>query len=124
MPHRRWLGTVAIAWLCVHVSVVIAGTATVIKAGNARTDTSCQCPRTADHQFCPMHGKPADHARCHLRGSAQDLSTALLSMLGPLALPAESSHTIVDVFSLGPRDNSSLVPSDWSLPPESPPPRA
>jgi hypothetical protein len=49
---------------------------------------------------------------------------ALLSMLGPLTLPA-ATVDIVTVISLpAPKGYDTTMPSDWTAPPDAPPPRS
>lgn len=70
-----------------------------------------------------MHHKPADSARCHLQGTQHDLGLALMAVIGPLTLTATGIVANIDAPSLGPIGYTSPFPSDWSAPPDSPPPR-
>ena len=89
---RSLLVPVALAWLFVHVSVVAGTTALLLTSGASEADIICTCAHGADHGSCPMHGKPADAARCRLQSTQNDLGLALLSMLGPLTLPVATAR--------------------------------
>jgi len=71
-----------------------------------------------------MHGTPTDSTRCRLQGTQDDLAHALMSVLGPLVLPATSSVMTVDAPSPAPIGYPSPLPSDWIVPPDPPPPRS
>jgi hypothetical protein len=104
--------------------LVATGTAIVAFAsGSSLSDIVCTCAHGGDHGSCPMHGTPKDSTRCRLQGTQDDLATALMSVLGPLMLPATSSVATVDAPSPGPILHASPSPSDWIVPPEPPPPR-
>jgi hypothetical protein len=71
-----------------------------------------------------MHGIPKDSARCRLQSTQDDLGIAVMSVLGPLMLPATSNVTTVDAPSPGRIGYAAPLPSDWTVPPEPPPPRS
>ncbi len=120
---RALLVPVAVAWLFVHVSVVTATTALMVTTGSAGSDIICTCADGADHGVCPMHHKPADSARCRMQGTQSELSGALLSMLGPLALPVATVNTVTVSSAPLSEGYEATLPLDWTAPPDGPPPR-
>ena len=88
------------------------------------SDIVCTCTHGSNHDSCPMHRIPADSTRCRLQGSQDDLGMALMSMLGSLMTPVTSTTAVADEPSSGPLGYVLLAPSDWTPPPESPPPRS
>jgi hypothetical protein len=121
---RRLLVPVALAWLLLHVSVVAGTTALLLTTGASEADIICTCAHGADHGSCPMHRTPIDSSRCRLQSTRTDLGVALLSMLGPLTLPA-STVDVVAVISLpAPKGYDATLPLDWTAPPDAPPPRS
>jgi hypothetical protein len=59
-----------------------------------------------------------------MQSTQNDLGMALLSMLGPLTLPA-ATLDIVAVISLPvPKGYDAMMPQDWTAPPDAPPPRS
>lgn len=123
MPRLRpLLVPLTAVWLSLHV-VVTAGTLVAFVSG-ASSEIVCTCAHAAaDHGTCPMHGTPIDASRCRLQGTPHDLATALISVFGPLALPAVSGAVTIDAPSSGPIIYTTPLSSDWIVPPESPPPR-
>jgi hypothetical protein len=115
---------VALTAVCLffHLSVV-AGTAIIAFVLDGSPDIVCTCANGGDHGSCPMHRKAADSAQCHLQAAQSDLGLALMAALGPLALPARAPVGTVDVPSLGRTAYILSSPSDWSAPPDPPPPR-
>ena len=120
---RRLLVPLTAAWLSLHV-VVTGTTIAVLAAGGATSDVVCTCEHGGDHDSCPMHGTRKDSTRCRLQGTQDDLGSALMSVLGPLVLPATSNVAAVDAPSPGPIGYASPSPSGWFVPPEPPPPRS
>ena len=124
VKFRSLLVPLTAAWLSVHL-LVMTGTAIVAFAsGGSLSDIICTCGHEADHGSCPMHGTPKDSTRCRLQGTQDDLGTALMSVLGPLMLPATSHVATVETPSPGPIGYPSPLPSGWTVPPEPPPPRS
>ena len=121
---RRLLVPVAVAWLLVHVSVVAGTTALLLTSGASAADIICTCAHGADHGSCPMHGKPADEARCRLQSTQNDLGVALRSMLGPLTLPVATLDIVAVISTPLPKGYDDTLPLDWTAPPEAPPPRS
>lgn len=121
---RRLLVPLAIAWLCVHVSVV-AGSSVLLQAtGASEAEIVCTCAHGADHGSCPMHKKPADSARCRLQSTQNELGLALLSMLGPLSLPVDTVDIVPVISAPLPKGYDATLPLDWTAPPDAPPPRS
>ncbi len=114
---------VALAWLFLHVSVAVGTTVLLATSGTA-ADIICTCAHGADHGSCPMHGKPADEARCRLQSTQNDLGVALLSMLGPLTLPVATLDIVAVISTPLPKGYDDTLPLDWTAPPEAPPPRS
>ena len=121
---RRILVAVAIASLFVHVSVVGGTTALLLATGASQADIICTCAHGGDHGSCPMHGKPADSARCHLQSTQNDLGMALLSILGPLTLSVATPSTVSLISAPLPKGYDITPPLDWTAPPIAPPPRS
>ena len=115
---------VAVAWLFVHVSVVAAATVLLITTGNAAADLVCTCAHGEDHGMCPMHHEPADSARCRMQSTQNDLGVALLSMLGPLTLPAVTAGIVPAISAPLAKGYDDRLPLDWTAPPDAPPPRS
>lgn len=124
MKVRLLVVPVAIAWLFVHVSVAAATTVLLIATGNAASDLVCTCAHGEDHGMCPMHRKPADSARCRMQGAQNDLGAALLSMLGPLTLPASAAGIVPAIAAPLAKGCDDSLPLDWTAPPDAPPPRS
>ncbi len=70
-----------------------------------------------------MHGTPADEARCRLQSTRNDSGVALLSVLGPLTLPAATLETVAVISTPLPGGYDDTSPLDWTAPPDAPPPR-
>jgi hypothetical protein len=120
---RSLLLPLTAGWLSVHL-LAMTGTAIIAFASGSHSDIVCTCAHGADHGSCPMHRTPTDAAECRLQGTQDDLATALMSVLGPLALPATAGVPIVDTPSPGLVGWALALPSDWIVPPEPPPPRS
>jgi hypothetical protein len=101
--------------------LVVAGTTVAVVAAS---DIVCTCAHGDDHGSCPMHGTAADSTRCRLQSTQNDLGIALMSVLGPLMLPATSIHAIAEPSSSRVSKGFDALPSDWTVPPEPPPPRS
>ena len=115
---------VAVAWLFVHSSVVAATTVLLITTGNAASDVVCTCGHGEDHGMCPMHHRPSDAARCRMQNTQSDLGAALLSMLGPLTLPAAPVGIMPAISAPIAKGYDDRLPLDWTAPPDAPPPRS
>lgn len=120
---RRLLVPLTATWLSLHVLVMTGTTGAVLAAGSSASDIVCTCAHDGDHGSCPMHGTPADSARCRLQSTQDDLGIALMSVLGPMMLPVTSIHAIAETSAPVPKGYDSALPTDWTVPPESPPPR-
>ena len=118
---RFFLVPLSVAWLSVHL-LVTAG-AVIVAFVSEPSDIVCTCEHGADHGLCPMHRTPSNSTRCRLQGP-QDSLAALISVLGPLVLPAASDAFSVDAPAPGLIGYASPLPSDWIVPPELPPPRS
>ena len=121
---RRLLVPVTVVWLFLHVSVVAGTTVLLVTGGASEAGIICTCADGDDHGSCPMHGKPADSARCRLQSTQNDLGLALISMLGPLTLPVASATIVADATPSHPIDYQPPLLSDGTLPPDPPPPRS
>jgi hypothetical protein len=119
---RHLLVPLTAAWLSMHL-LLVTGTAIVAFASGS-SDIVCTCVHGADHGLCPMHGTPSDSSRCRLQSTQDDLSTAMLSVLGPLMLPATSNVATIDMASRALIGYSSPSLSDRSVPPDPPLPRS
>jgi len=112
------------AWLSLHLVVMTGAAVVAFTAGGSVSDIVCTCTHGADHAACPMHGTPKDSTRCRLQSTQDDLGTALMSVLGPLMLPAASHVVTVDAPSFRTIGFGSPFPSNWIVPPDPPPPRS
>lgn len=121
---RSLLVPLTAAWLSVHLLVMTGAAIIAFTSGSSPSDIVCTCAHGADHGSCPMHGIPKDSARCRLQSTQDDLGIAVMSVLGPLMLPATSNVTTVDAPSPGRIGYAAPLPSDWTVPPEPPPPRS
>jgi hypothetical protein len=74
--------------------------------------------------MCPMHHKPVDSARCRMQSTQNDLGVALLSMLGPLTLPAVTVGIVPAISAPLAKGYDDTLPLDWTAPPDAPPPRS
>lgn len=125
MPKfRRLLVPLTATWVSLHVLAVTGTTIAVLAAAISTWDIVCTCAQGADHGSCPMHGTPADWTRCRLQSTQDDLGVALLSVLGPMTLPVTSTHAIAETSASLPNGYDAALPLDWTVPPESPPPRS
>jgi hypothetical protein len=95
-----------------------------VTLGISPPDIVCTCAHGADHGTCPMHRTRPDSSKCRLQGTQNDLGTVVVSVLGPVALPATSVAASLDRTSRDPIGYLSPLPSDWIVPPEPPPPRS
>ena len=121
---RSLLVPLTIAWLSVHVLVITGNAIVVLTAGESMSDVVCTCVHGADHGSCPMHKSPArSSARCGMQSAADSLATALTSVLGPLVLPATADVALLDAPDPGLIGYRSPPPTDWLVPPDTPPPR-
>jgi hypothetical protein len=59
-----------------------------------------------------------------MQSTQNDLGMALLSMLGPLTLPATTLDTVAVISLPGPRGYDATMPRDWTAAPDAPPPRS
>jgi len=118
---RARLAPLTVAWLCVHVAMT--GTTLAAFAAEASLEVVCTCAHGADHGSCPMHRTRPDPARCQLTGTDDDLAGALMSVVGPPALPAASGGVSFEAPQAGPAGYLSPRPVDWISPPDTPPPR-
>ena len=125
MPRffRRLLVPLTATWVSLHVLVVTGTTITVLAAGLSMSDIVCTCAEGADHGSCPMHGTRADSTRCRLQSTQDDLGVALMSVLGPMTLPVASTHATADTSPSLLKGYDATLPLEWTVPPESPPPR-
>jgi hypothetical protein len=121
---RRLLVPVTVAWLVFHVSVVAGTTILLATSGATAEEIICTCKHGADHGMCPMHRKPADSAGCRLQSTQSDLSSALLSLFGPLAVPAATADVVAMISAPLPKGYDATLPLDWIAPPDAPPPRS
>jgi hypothetical protein len=110
------------AGLAVHL-LAMTGTAIAVFTADPDSSVVCTCAHGPDHGACPMHGTSKDSARCRLQSARNDLGAALLSLLGPVALPVAVQIATVDTSSPDPVAGAPALPSDWIVPPDSPPPR-
>lgn len=111
------------AWLCLHVTVLAGTTVVLFNRGASEAGIICTCGHGADHGLCTMHRKVADSTRCRLQSTQQDLGVALLSMLGPLTLPAPTATVVADVSPTAAFEYDTPVICDRTVPPDPPPPR-
>jgi hypothetical protein len=111
-----------VAWLSVHV-LVLGGTFVVVSSTGDGHDIVCTCAHGADHGSCPMHRTSTDLIRCRLQNTQDGLGGALMSLLGPVALPATFHAAAVDAPASRPMGEASPLPFDRIVPPEPPPPR-
>jgi hypothetical protein len=121
---RYLLVPLTAAWLSLHFLVMIAPAILACTSESSAADIVCTCAHGADHDLCPMHGRPADRSRCRLQGMQDDLASALVSVLAPLMLPATFTVALLDAVPLDSTGYSSPLMSDWIVPPEPPPPRS
>ena len=125
MPKfRRLLVPLTLTWVSLHVLVVTGTTIAVLAAGLSAPDIVCTCAQDGDHGSCPMHGTPADSTRCRLQSTQHDLGVALVSVLGPMTLPVTSTYAMAETSAFLPNGYGAALPLDWTVPPESPPPRS
>jgi hypothetical protein len=75
----------------VHLFVVTGTTVIAFTSDAFSSESVCTCAHGADHGSCPMHRTRTDSARCRLQATQDDLSTALMSVLGVLMLPPAST---------------------------------
>jgi hypothetical protein len=120
---RHFLVPITVAWLFLHVSVVIGTTVLVIGTGNSPADIVCTCAHESGHETCPMHHQPAGSERCRLQSAQNELGLALLSVLGSLMLPPAATEVSVDALASSDVANYSPAPSGRTILPEAPPPR-
>ena len=120
---RPLLVPLTAAWLSLHFLVMTGPAIVALISPSSAADTVCTCAHGADHGTCPMHRTRTDANRCGLRGTQDDLATALVSVVGPLALPTTVSVAFLDTDVPDSTGYSSALPSDWIVPPEPPPPR-
>lgn len=121
---RQLFVPMAFAWLFVHVSVMTGTAVLLLTSGASERELVCRCGHGADHGSCPMHGKPADAARCHLQGAQEDFGLGLIPVLGPLTLPVLPAAVVADTSSSRAIGYEPRLPSDPAIPPDLPPPRA
>lgn len=125
MPSiRSVLVPVAVVWLLFHASVLTGTTAFALTRGASAADLACTCAHGGDHDSCPMHRKPVDSARCRLRSANHELALALVSVLGPLTVPVTAAEIAAVTPTSGRQGYDTAPPSDWTAPPDAPPPRA
>jgi hypothetical protein len=120
---RSLVVAVAVVWLFVQVSVAAATTVLLITTGNAASALMCTCARGDDHGMCSVHQKPADSARCRMQSAQGELGAALLSMLGPLALPIAVVGIVPAISAPLSEGYDVRLPLDSTAPPDAPPPR-
>jgi len=121
---RRLLVPLTATWVSLHVLVVTGTTIAVLAASISTSDIVCTCAQGAEHGSCPMHGTPADSTRCRLQSAQDGLGVALMSVLGPMTLPVTSTHVIAETSASRPNGYDAALPLDWTVPPDSPPPRS
>ena len=124
LKFRGLLAPLTAIWLSLHILGVTGATIMVLVSGITSSDIVCTCAHGADHGSCPMHRTPADSTRCRLQSAEDDLGLALTSMPGPLTLPAASVRAVAEASAFLPKGYDSTLPSDWTVPPEPPPPRS
>jgi hypothetical protein len=71
-----------------------------------------------------MHRPRTDSTRCQLQGTQDDMASALVTLLGPLMLPATSTVAFLDAAAPHSIRYSSTAQADWIVAPEPPPPRS
>lgn len=118
---RPLLVPLSAAWLAVHILVMTAPAVLALTSGSA--DIVCTCAHGADHGTCPMHGTSTNSTRCRLQGTQGNLAT-VVSLLGPLILPTTFTVVFLDAAAPHSIGYPSLLPADWIVPPEPPPPRS
>jgi hypothetical protein len=121
---RRLLVPLTATWVSLHVLVVTGTTITVLATAISSSDIVCTCAQGADHDSCPMHGTRADSTRCRLQSTQNNLGVALVSVLGPTTLTVTSTHAIAETSASLQNGYDAALPLDWTVPPESPPPRS
>ena len=119
---RRVIGCAARVWLAWQLSAMFAGPLEVwTDPPLEAAAVVCRCAH-APGSNCPMH-RPSGAARCTLRSTMPEATSALLSLFGPTGvLPTTRAFDQVRIDP--PFEDAMPVAIDRPLCPDPPPPRA
>ncbi|MEQ1898821.1 MAG: hypothetical protein ABL971_15720 [Vicinamibacterales bacterium] len=122
---RRVLPWVAVVGLMLQVAIGGVSVSAMALGGEPAGTAVCTCFHgSADHGECPMHHTASGKARCRVRGMDDTASSALATLLAPMAAPVVSTNLLsaapVTVVS---QAVLSLPPAP-AFSPDLPPPRS
>jgi hypothetical protein len=122
---RRRLSWTVCAWLCCQLSLLTATPLSLLADSmhTAADAITCTCGHSGNAE-CPMHHSKPVKRGCECRGTTDPGADALLSMLGPIAVLAETP-TVMAPADITTSPNHQITRFlDTVFPPTAPPPRA
>ena len=119
---RRVLGPLAGSWLLCQIATLTV--APVALAWGSASELACTCSHGADG-MCPMHHRktPEGSKQCQLRNAADAAGSALVPLLGPVALLPSATRLIAPALTDSAFIGGFRTVRDIILPPDAPPPR-
>ena len=122
---RRALPWVALLSLVLQAAIGGVSLSAMALAHGPDVTTTCTCFHGADgHGQCPMHHSESGRSRCRVRGMDDQASSALASLLTPLAAPSTAAVTVAAPVESGRPTPRGASPLGLAASPDLPPPRS